>query len=71
MDFEWIAIALGDVAWISVAFILGLLSRSLGLPSLVGFLATGFVLNLYGSPAGRCFRSWPTSASPCCCSPSD
>ena len=53
MDFEWIAIALGDVAWITVAFILGLLSRSLGLPSLVGFLATGFVLNLYGIASGE------------------
>ncbi len=53
MDFEWITIALGDVAWISVAFILGLLARSLGLPSLVGFLATGFVLNLYGIASGE------------------
>ena len=52
MDFEWIAIAVGDVAWISVAFLLGLLSRSVGLPPLVGFLVTGFLLNAYGIASG-------------------
>jgi len=53
MDFEWIAIALGDVAWIATAFVLGLLSRIVGLPPLVGFLATGFLLNLLGSGSGE------------------
>ncbi len=53
MDFELIAIALGDVAWIAVAFVLGLLSRSVGLPPMVGFLATGFALNLYGIASGE------------------
>ena len=53
MDFEWIAIALGDVAWIALAFVLGLVSRTVGLPPLVGFLATGFVLNLYGIVSGE------------------
>jgi predicted Kef-type K+ transport protein len=53
MDFEWIAIALGDVAWISIAFVLGILSRSVGLPPLVGFLATGFLLNAYGIVSGE------------------
>jgi len=48
MDFEWVAIALGDVAWISLAFALGLLARMVGLPPLVGFLATGFLLNAQG-----------------------
>ncbi len=48
MDFGWVAIGLGDVAWISLAFLLGLLSRMLGLPPLVGYLAAGFVLNAYG-----------------------
>jgi len=53
MDFQWIAIALGDVAWISIAFVLGLLSRSAGLPPLVGFLATGFLLNAFGIASGE------------------
>lgn len=48
VDFEWVAIALGDVAWISLAFALGLLARTVGLPPLVGFLATGFLLNAQG-----------------------
>ena len=48
MDFEWVAVGLGDVAWISLAFLLGFLSRLLGLPPLVGYLATGFLLNAYG-----------------------
>ena len=48
MDFEWVAIALGDVVWISLAFALGLSARAIGLPPLVGFLATGFLLNAQG-----------------------
>lgn len=48
MDFYWITIALGDVAWIFLAFVLGFLSRSVGLPPLVGFLATGFLLSALG-----------------------
>jgi glutathione-regulated potassium-efflux system ancillary protein KefC len=53
MDFEWVAIALGDVAWISLAFVLGFGSRLIGLPPLVGFLATGFVLNYLGITSGE------------------
>ncbi len=53
MDFEWVAIALGDVAWISLAFALGFGSRLVGLPPLVGFLATGFVLNTFGIASGE------------------
>ena len=53
MDFEWVAIAFGDVAWISLAFALGFCARLIGLPPLVGFLATGFVLNFYGSASGE------------------
>ncbi len=48
MDFELVAIALGDVAWILLAFVLGFFARSAGLPPLVGFLATGFLLNTQG-----------------------
>ncbi len=53
MDFQWVAIALGDVAWISLAFCLGFLVRLIGLPPLVGFLATGFVLNYLGMASGE------------------
>jgi len=37
-----------DPIWISVAFVLGLLARKIGLPPLVGFLCTGFMLNAMG-----------------------
>ena len=53
MDFEWAAIALGDVTWITLAFILGLLARLINLPPLVGFLAAGFVLNYLGMTSGE------------------
>jgi len=53
MDFEWVAIALGDVTWISLAFLLGFLVRQVNLPPLVGFLATGFVLNYFGYTSGE------------------
>ena len=53
MDVDWVAIAFGDVAWISLAFVFGLLSRSMGLPPLVGFLAAGFLLNLQGMASGQ------------------
>ena len=48
MDFEWVAIGLADVAWVSLAFLLGSLSRFIGLPPLVGYLATGFLLSTQG-----------------------
>jgi predicted Kef-type K+ transport protein len=48
MDFEWVALGLSDVAWISLAFLLGFLSKLIGLPPLVGYLATGFLLNAQG-----------------------
>lgn len=53
MDFEWVAIALGDVAWISLAFVLGFMARLITLPPLVGFLATGFILNYLGIASGE------------------
>ncbi|MGB5164902.1 MAG: cation:proton antiporter family protein [Woeseiaceae bacterium] len=53
MDFEWVAIAFGDVAWITLAFALGFGSRLIGLPPLVGFLTTGFVLNYLGFASGE------------------
>ncbi len=56
MDFQLIVTDFGDVAWIAMAFALGLLSRTVGLPPLVGFLATGFLLNLYGVSGGDMLR---------------
>ena len=53
MDFEWVAIALGDVTWISLAFVLGFAARLINLPPLVGFLATGFLLNYLGVVSGE------------------
>ncbi len=53
MDFAWVAIALGDVAWITLAFFLGFLARAVSLPPLVGFLAAGFVLNYLGTSSGE------------------
>lgn len=47
------AIALGDVAWISLAFALGFAARMVNLPPLVGFLATGFLLNAFGVSSGE------------------
>ncbi|MYN68162.1 MAG: potassium transporter Kef [Acidobacteria bacterium] len=48
-----IAIAARDVAWIALAFVLGLVSRTVGLPPLVGYLAAGFLLNLHGTAGGE------------------
>lgn len=53
MDFEWVAIALGDVTWISLAFFLGFLARLISLPPLIGFLATVFLLNYLGITSGE------------------
>ncbi len=53
MDFEWVALALTDVTWISLAFIFGFLAKYVNLPPLVGFLATGFVLNYFGIGGGE------------------
>ncbi|MGD8578207.1 MAG: cation:proton antiporter, partial [Lysobacterales bacterium] len=52
MSMDWIAIALGDVAWITLAFVLGLGARLIGLPPLIGFLATGFLLGSQGIVTG-------------------
>ena len=52
MSLDWIAIALGDVAWITLAFMMGLGARLIGLPPLIGFLATGFLLSTQGIVTG-------------------
>jgi glutathione-regulated potassium-efflux system ancillary protein KefC len=48
MNFEWMSISANDVTSLALAFMLGLLSRSVGLPPLVGFLSAGFILNIAG-----------------------
>ncbi|VAW94533.1 Putative glutathione-regulated potassium-efflux system protein KefB [hydrothermal vent metagenome] len=53
MEFEWVSIALGDTAWIALAFAMGLLAKLIGLPPLVGFLATGFALNYLNATSGE------------------
>jgi len=53
MSIDWIAIALGDVAWISLAFLMGFAARLIGLPPLIGFLATGFLLSTQGTVTGE------------------
>ncbi len=53
MEFEWVAIALGDVAWITLAFAFGLCASFLRLPPLIGFLAAGFVLGALGMAGGE------------------
>jgi len=47
-----------DLLWISLAFGLGLLSRQLGLPPLVGYLVAGFVLHFYGVEADDVIRKF-------------
>lgn len=41
-----------EVVSLSFAFVFGVLVRQLGLPPLVGFLAAGFALNVYGPSVG-------------------
>ncbi len=41
-----------DPIWITIAFLFGALSRSVGLPPLVGFLVAGFLLNYAGAEGG-------------------
>ncbi len=56
MDLGWVAIAVGDIAWLTLAFSLGLLSRMVGLPPLVGFLIAGFILNTQESVNTELFQ---------------
>ncbi len=53
MEFEWVAAALGDVAWIGLAFAFGFFTTLIRLPALVGFLGVGFVLNYLGFAHGE------------------
>lgn len=42
-----------DAIWISIAFIAGYLAKKVNLPPLIGFLATGFLLNFIGMSEGN------------------
>ena len=53
-----VAVAVQDVAWIALAFLLGLLSRTVRLPPLVGFLAAGFLINLFGNVSEEMLQTW-------------
>jgi len=46
------SISYKDPLWIGVAFLFGALSRTIGLPPLVGFLVAGFALNALGAAGG-------------------
>ncbi|MCP3662207.1 MAG: cation:proton antiporter [Gammaproteobacteria bacterium] len=52
MSIGWVTIALSDLAWIAMAFVLGGLVRLVGLPPLIGFLIAGFLLEGLGFQAG-------------------
>lgn len=45
-------ITLSDPLWIALAFLAGLLARTVGLPPLVGYLAAGFALHELGAQGG-------------------
>lgn len=46
-----------DPLWITIAFTFGFAARGLGLPSLVGFLIAGFVLNALGEHGQETFQN--------------
>ncbi len=53
MEFTWVAIGLGDVAWLLAAFLLGYVAKWIGLPPLIGYLAAGFWLGAYDAVSGE------------------
>ncbi|MFT7653983.1 MAG: glutathione-regulated potassium-efflux system ancillary protein KefC, partial [Candidatus Azotimanducaceae bacterium] len=57
MDFAWIAVGFGEVAWLALAFVMGFGARLLGLPPLVGFLAAGFLLHTQGVTSGAILQT--------------
>ena len=42
-----------DALWLTIAFLSGLLAKRVGLPTLIGFLLTGIVLNVFGIKSGH------------------
>ena len=53
MDYEWVALGLDEVAWLTIAFLFGLGARSVGLPPLVGYLGAGFLLGAVALPSAE------------------
>ncbi|MEM6381128.1 MAG: cation:proton antiporter family protein [Pseudomonadota bacterium] len=47
-----LSVSLSDPIWLILAFALGMASRSIGLPPLVGYLIAGFGLAAYGAETG-------------------
>lgn len=45
LDFTWIAVTHSSTALIALVFALGFIAKQVGLPPLVGFLISGFVMN--------------------------
>lgn len=52
MDPQLLSIHYSDPLWIAIAFICGLVIKTVGLPPLVGFLIAGFILNALGAEGG-------------------
>ena len=48
MDFTWVAITHSYTILIAMVFALGLIAKQMGLPPLVGFLISGFVMKVMG-----------------------
>ena len=48
MDFTWISITYSATIWLALTFALGLVARQVGLPPLVGYLVSGFLMNQLG-----------------------
>lgn len=53
MKQEWLTIDLGDPVWIVLAYLSGMAARLVGLPPLVGYLGTGFLLHALGAESGE------------------
>lgn len=50
---ELLSIQYSDPFWIAIAFLFGLMTRAVGLPPLVGFLAAGYLLNALDVEGGE------------------
>ena len=49
MDSFFVAVEHRDVLWLMIAFLCGFAAHRINLPPLVGFLASGFILNAFGA----------------------